>query len=146
MALLLDCNSFCNYTQRTRAHTISHVYKREWRVYSYIMLYYIQNLYYRYTHTHTAIKCYNKHILQLCIKRKLIRLTHPFFHFICLLNSSLCLLASLYTMCVCMCVRVYLLYGQNDVLKVWILMENNNNLLSFGLRCGDSVAFLSVVP
>lgn len=43
-------------------------------------------------------------------------------------------------------VRVYLLYGQNDVLKVWILMENNNNLLSFGLRCGDSVAFLFVVP
>lgn len=24
----------------------------------------------------------------------------------------------------------------------WILMANNNNLLSFGLRCGDSVAFL----
>lgn len=24
----------------------------------------------------------------------------------------------------------------------WILMENNNNLLSFGLRCGDSVAIL----
>lgn len=37
------------------------------------------------------------------------------------------------------CVRAYLLYGQNDVLKVWILMENNNNLLSFGLRCGDSI-------
>lgn len=44
------------------------------------------------------------------------------------------------------CVRVYLPYGQNDVLKVWILMENNNNLLSFGLRCGDSVAFLFDVP
>lgn len=26
----------------------------------------------------------------------------------------------------------------------WILMANNNNLLSFGLRCGDSVAFLFI--
>lgn len=27
----------------------------------------------------------------------------------------------------------------------WILMVNNNNLLSFGLRCGDSVTFLFCV-
>lgn len=39
-----------------------------------------------------------------------------------------------------------LLSGGCEYTEGGFLMENNNNLLSFGLRCGDSVTFLFVPP